>query len=198
MYKGQRRETSIYMKMINQMFKQIRFLIAVIGIFTLSACGDDDDNNQEEIDVYLGCCSPDPVFGPNVDNLDQSQGEIKVANIFTPNGDAYHDALEIEHINLYDNHTVSIYTDSDELIFESGNYNTAVIGGEFFPNVEQGENGAEGIPDGTYKYKIVVENEQIFMESGTFCLFTNYQEVDQNFSECNPLENGFDPIISGN
>ncbi|WP_040278844.1 T9SS type B sorting domain-containing protein [Psychroserpens damuponensis] len=177
------------------MIKQIKFLIILSSIFTLFACGNDDNNTQETQDVFEGCCSPDPVFGPNVDNLDQSAGEIKVDNIFTPNGDAFNDVLEIENIDLYDNHSVTIYDINDNIIFESNNYGNE---NDLFPIGQQGENGVVGTPDGTYKYKVVIENEGTFRESGTFCLFTQFMNVEQNFSECNPLEEGFDPIISGN
>ena len=96
------------------------------------------------------------------------------------------------NINLYNNHTVTIYNSNNEVIFENTNY------GEFpnyFPSEQQ--NGNLPYSDGTYKYKIVVENEQTFLKSGTFCLFTNNPVIEQNFSECDPLTDSFDPIISG-
>ncbi|MGB3605779.1 MAG: gliding motility-associated C-terminal domain-containing protein [Psychroserpens sp.] len=176
--------------------KTVKVLLAMLPLFLLMmSCDNDDSENQEELDAFEGCCSPDPVFGPNVDNLDQSAGEITVANIFTPNGDGFFDIIQIENIELYDNHTVTIYDIDDNIIFESSNYGN---GNDFFPSGQQGENGVTGTPDGTYKYKIVIENEETFRESGTFCLFTLFMDVDQNFSECNPLDNGFDPIITGN
>ena len=167
-----------------------------ISAFAILSCGDDDKDEQQEPDAFLGCCSPDPVFGANVENLDQSAGEIRVIQLFTPNGDGYNDWLNIENIDLYPNHTVTIYNLNDEVLFESNNYGNIIS--DFFPQGNQGENGADLYPDGTYKYKIVVEDETVFMKSGTFCLFTNNPVVEpQNFSECDPLSMGFDPIISG-
>ncbi|MFD2915881.1 T9SS type B sorting domain-containing protein [Psychroserpens luteus] len=165
-----------------------------MSVFTILSCGEDDNNNVEEQDVFEGCCSPDPVFGPNVDNLDQSAGAIVVDNIFTPNGDGYNDLFGIENIELYENHTVTIYDIEDNVVFESNNYGNE---NNYFPTGQQGENGVTETPDGTYKYKVVIENEETFRESGTFCLFTQFMDVEQNFSECNPLDQGFDPIISG-
>lgn len=155
------------------------------------SCGN-DDNNQENQDDFEGCCSPDPVFGDNVNNLDQTQGEIVVVNLFTPNSDGVRDTFKIHNINLYANHTVTIYNSNDEVLFESSNYGEYP---NFFPSEQP--NGITLYPDGTYKYKIVVENEQTFLKSGTFCLFTNNPVIEQNFSECDPLADGFDPIISG-
>ncbi len=160
-----------------------------------TSCNNDDEKQEE--DVFAGCCSPEPAFGSNVDNLDQSQGEIIIDNLFTPNNDGVNDLLQIDNIGLYDNHTVTIYNDNDAMVFESSNYGNSL--GEYFPNVPYGEFGVEGLPDGTYKYKVIVENEQTFSKSGFFCMFTNNPPLEtQNFSECNPLEPGeFDPLISG-
>ena len=166
-------------------------------MFSFMSC--EDDNNENEEDVFAGCCSGLPAYGEDVDNLDQSQGIIVADNIFTPNSDGINDFFPIENISLYNNHVVTIYNSNDEVIFESNNYGSSFD--EFFPpHAIQGEFGVEGIPDGTYKYKIVVENEQTFKKSGFFCLFTNNPELEQqNFAECDPLEPGeFDPILTGN
>ncbi len=172
----------------------ISLLMLLTAMFSFMSC--EDDNNQEEEDVFAGCCSEEPVFGPNVDNLDQSQGEIIVYNLFTPNNDAYNDRFGIENIQLYENHIVSIYNIDDELIFESTDYGSS--SDESFPIEPQGEFGVEGVPDGTYKYKIIVENEQVYMKSGTFCLFGNFSALDeQNFSDCTPSSQ-FDPTLTGN
>ncbi|WP_179351718.1 T9SS type B sorting domain-containing protein [Winogradskyella vidalii] len=164
--------------------------------FTLISCGDDEQTPEEVVDAFTGCCSSDTAFGENVDNLDQSLGEIIVDNIFTPNNDGVNDRFEIKNIELYANHTVTIYNNTDEIIFESNNYGSDST--ELFPNVPYDFNGVEGIPDGTYKYKIIIENEQTFIESGFFCLFTNNPPIEQNFAECNPIQPGeFDQILTG-
>jgi hypothetical protein len=173
-------------------FKNYFLFIAIIMLMvSFTSCGD-DDNNQEE-DVFAGCCSEEPVFGPNVDNLDQSVGEIIVYNLFTPNGDGINDYFGIENIELY-NHTVTIYNSEDEVIFETNSYASP---GDFFPNAVQTEQGMAEYPDGTYKYKIVVESEQVYRKSGTFCLFGNFSALDeQNFSECVP-NSWIDPTLTG-
>ncbi|MFC0605962.1 T9SS type B sorting domain-containing protein [Winogradskyella pulchriflava] len=176
----------------------IPFFIITLLMISFTSCGD-DDSNQEEIDVFAGCCSDDPVFGPNVDNLDQSVGgEISVSDIVTPNNDAYRDLFGVTNIENYPNHSVTIYNSMDEVVFESTNYVGSLGNQEaLFPNGEQTEFGITTHEDGTYKYKIVIEDEQTFMKSGTFCLFTNNPPIEQqNFSEC--LDEGeFDPILTG-
>lgn len=172
----------------------ILFFLIIIMSISLTSCGN-DDNNQDE-DVFAACCSGEPAFGPDVDNLDQSEGEIVVDNLFTPNNDAFNDRLQIENIEFYSNHIVTIYNNEDEVVFESNDYGSDL--NELFPNVPYGEFGVEGMPDGTYKYKVIVENEQTFSKSGFFCLFTNNPVIEQNFAECEPLQQGeFDPILTG-
>ena len=172
----------------------ISLLVLLTAMFSFMSC-EDDNNNENEEDVFAGCCSDEPVFGPNVDNLDQSQGQILVYNLFTPNGDGINDRFGIENIDLYENHTVTIYNSDDEVIFESNNY---VGFGNLFPNGVQTEQGLADYPDGTYKYKIVIENEETFTKSGTFCLFGNFSGLDeQNFTGC-IYSSPADPIITGN
>lgn len=178
------------------MKQTIKIITSILCFMLLiTACNNSDDSNNEEQDVFSGCCSEEPVFGSNVDNLDQSSGAIVVYNLFTPNGDAINDSFAVENIELYQNHTVTIYNLDDEVIFESTNYGNGV--NNIFPIGAQGENGVEGIPDGTYKYKVVVENEQTFLKSGTLCLFGDFSALEtQNFSKCNPFSS-FDPTLTG-
>ena len=177
-------------------FKSLILYIPIVLLsFTFTSCGDDDETS-EEVDVFTDCCSPEPVFGANVDNLDQSvNGEISVSNIFTPNGDGVNDSFGIENIENYDNHIVTIYDIDDNIVFESNNY----VGYEnLFPDGELSFYGSANYPDGTYKYKIIIENEETFKESGFFCLFTNNPPIEQNFAECDPLQPGeFDQILTG-
>lgn len=167
--------------------------LAVIALVTLSfSCGDDDSNNQEAQNIYEGCCSTEPVFGVNIDNLDQSTGEIEVFTIVTQNGDAFNDSFSIRNIELYPNHTVTIYNSEDEQIFQTTDYTDS---SNLFPGYPQDENdGAVGISNGTYKYKIVIENEETFRKSGSFCVYTS-ADLEPNFEGCN-LGSQFDPIIA--
>ncbi|WP_179020522.1 gliding motility-associated C-terminal domain-containing protein [Winogradskyella forsetii] len=164
--------------------------------FTMTSCGD-DEQTPEEVDVFLGCCSEEPVFGANVDNLDQSvNGEISMADIITPNGDGINDYFGVINIQNYDNHTVTIYTSDDQVVFESNDY----FGfNNIFPDGEQTQTGMANYPDGTYKYKIVIENEETFFKSGTFCLYTDNPPLEeQNFSECIEPGDPLDPFLTGN
>ncbi|NRR90416.1 gliding motility-associated C-terminal domain-containing protein [Winogradskyella undariae] len=164
----------------------------------LTSCEEDNEKPQD-VDVFLGCCSEDPVYGDNVDNLDQSiNGEISVSDILTPNGDGMNDLFGITNIENYSNHSITIYNSEDELVFESNNYVSGFNSeGDFFPNGEQTQSGITTYTDGTYKYKLVIEDEQTFYKSGTFCLFTNNPPVEQqNFSECLDLGE-FDQILTG-
>jgi gliding motility-associated-like protein len=174
------------------------YIPIIVLLFSLTSCGDDDET-PEDVDVFLGCCSEEPVYGDNVDNLDQSvNGEITVSDILTPNGDNVNDLFGVINIENYPNHSVKIYNSDDELVFESDNYGNSLSGEiNFFPDGEQTEEGITTYTDGTYKYKIVIEDEETFYKSGTFCLFTNNPPVEQqNFNEC--LDAGeFDPFLTG-
>ncbi len=142
------------------MITQIKFLIVLVSVFTLMSCEDDDSNNVEEQNIYEGCCSADPVFGVNIDNLDQSAGEIEVFTIVTQNGDGINDMFDVRNIDLYPNHTVTIYNSDNEQVFQTTN-NTDVS--NLFSGYPQDENDrATGISNGTYRYKIVIENEETF------------------------------------
>ena len=176
--------------------KQLTLYIPILLLtFTFTSCGDDDETS-EVVDVFSGCCSGLTAFGEDVDNLDQSQGEIIADNIFTPNGDGNNDYFPIENIELYNNHEVTIYSIDDEVIFQSTDYGSDF--NNLFPVQTQDQFGVDGLADGTYKYKIVVENEQTFKKSGLFCLFTNNPSIEQNFAECDPLQPGeFDQILTG-
>jgi gliding motility-associated-like protein len=171
----------------------VSFIAIIMLMVSFTSCGDDDNN--QEVDSFTDCCNDEPVFGNNVDNLDQSVGgEISVPKFVTPNGDASNDLFGIENIQNYPNHTVTIYNYNNEIVFESMNYG---ITGSVFPDVGFSEISTV-YPDGTYKYKVVIENEQTFKKSATFCLFTNNPPLEeQNFGNC--LEPGeFDPWITGN
>ncbi|WP_353778086.1 gliding motility-associated C-terminal domain-containing protein [Winogradskyella sp. 3972H.M.0a.05] len=159
-------------------------------VFTMILSCNNNDDNQNEQNEYFGCCSTDPVFGANVDNLDQSAGEIEVFTIVTPNNDAVNDGFGIRNIELYPNHTVTIYNSDNEQIFESTNY---AFPNNFPDHTQNNSNGNASFPNGTYRYKIVIENEETFRLSGSFCMFT-FPDPEPDFTGCNL--GGFDPVIS--
>lgn len=160
------------------------------GILLCISCNNNEDSPSEEENVFLGCCSVDPVFGDNVNNLDESEGEIKVYNILTANNDGFNDKFSIENIQLYANHTVSIFYE-DNLVYSSSNYGES---NNFFPVII--DNNFDDLAEGTYKYKIVVENEDTYLKSGTFCLVKGLQPEGVSFADCEN-SNGFDPALNG-
>jgi len=171
--------------------KMKKYLFAILCCSILFGCNNNDNEPEEVVqNIFEGCCSDLPVFGDNVDMLDQSQGEINIPKIVTVNGDAFNDAFWIENIELYPNHIITIYDPSDTVVFESMEYNGFA---NFFPQVV--DNNYDAIVEGTYKYKIVIENEQTFMKSGTFCLLTGFQPDNVSFSECDPIP--VDPVLTG-
>lgn len=163
--------------------------ILVSSIFF--SCNDDDSNatNAGEINVFENCCSDLPVFGDNVDMLDQSQGEISIRKIVTANGDGYNDSFAVQNIELYTNYTLTVYNPSGVIVLEATNNSSL----NYYPQVVN--NNYDAVIDGTYKYKIVVENEQTFLKSGTFCLLKEFQPDDVSFSDCGDV--GPDPVLTG-
>ncbi len=153
---------------------------------TIGCNEDNEPEQQPETETFL-CCGENPFASENIDNLDQSPGEINVFPVFTPNGDAYNDTFRIENLDLYPNNSVTLYDLNDNEIFSTDNYgNNNFYGGNL--NIE----------DGSLKYKIVVENEQTFVEYGYVCVVTWNGEGDSEFSfynECSLGSNFFDPII---
>jgi hypothetical protein len=174
------------------MIKQVNFLMVLILVFSLMSCGEDDNNVQETQNIYEGCCSTDPVFGVNINNLDQSSGEIEVFTIVTQNEDGINDLFSIRNIDLYPNHIVAIYNSDNQQIFQTTDYTDI---SNLFPGYPQGENGSDSsFLNGTYRYKIVIEIEEVFRLSGSFCVYT-FPDLEPNFEGCN-LESQFDPIIA--
>lgn len=169
------------------------YLWTTLCCLLLLGCNNDDDNgnNQQEVNVFQGCCSDAPVFGDNVDVLDQSLGEIAdISRIVTASGDGYNDYFGVENLELYDNRMVTIYKNDNTVVYESSNYG---VGNNFFPQIINGN--YNDIVAGTYKYKIVIENEQTFLKSGTFCLVDiSGQPEDVSFSDCG--ECPLDPLLT--
>ncbi|WP_431137569.1 gliding motility-associated C-terminal domain-containing protein [Psychroserpens mesophilus] len=161
-------------------------LILLLSIVTISCNEDNESEQQPEPEVFL-CCGENPFELENIDNLDQSAGELNVVPIFTPNGDGYHDTFWIENIDLYPNNSLTLYDINDNVVFTIDNYGINNLYGGFL-NIE----------NGTLKYKIVIENEQTFVEFGYVCVVTGIGESDDDFSfynECSLEAGYFDPLI---
>ncbi len=162
-------------------------LIFICSFLTLS-CNDDNENESEPESITYLCCEENPFENQNVDILDQTNGEIYIYPLFTPNGDAYYDTFPILNIQHYPNNSVTLYNLNDDIVYSVENYgNTNDLGWANFDDLESG----------SYKYKVVIENEQTFVEYGYVCLVRTAEDgADFSFfTECS-LEGGYiDPII---
>ena len=110
------------------------------------------------------CCT-DEING-NVNNLqipDTVDVQIQAFNVITPNGDGINDFLFIRDLFLYPNNNVQIFDNRNRLVFEDSGYLS-----------EQNVFDATGLKEGTYRYKIVIENEEIFLLQGFLCVVTSF------------------------
>ncbi|NQY29892.1 MAG: gliding motility-associated C-terminal domain-containing protein [Flavobacteriaceae bacterium] len=176
---------------------KILTLILLSSILSIG-CNDDNENVQQtetepepELITYL-CCGENPFENQNIDNLDQSSGVINIVPVFTPNGDGILDVFTINNIGLYSNNLVTIYNLNNEIIFSTGNYNNG-------SNSYGWSNGNNDFESGTYKYKIVIENEQTYLQYGYVCLVKTPEDRAgiYFYNECldHDNNNGPDPIL---
>lgn len=182
-------------------------LTFITSIFILNGCNNDDESTSEtEAEKFL-CCGENPFESLIVDNLDQSAlGIIEPIEIFTPNSDGINDHFEIENLEFYPNNIVTIYDLDNNVVFERENYNDV---DESIPGIPANLNAFQGVnpsnnsvlESGSYKYKIVVENENTYLQLGYVCFVRNYEDYSGDdiniegisFFEC--MNGFFDPII---
>jgi gliding motility-associated-like protein len=171
--------------------------ILLLMLLTFS-CEENNDDPEPEPETFL-CCGENPFASSSVDNLDQTMGEIEAVGMFTPNGDGFNEHFEIQNIEFYENNVVTIYDSNDNVVFETQNYNN--VDETVFPQ-EPSENAFIGINQGnnselqfgSYKYKIVIENETTFLEYGYVCFIREPEQANgMSFFGCTDTE--FDPII---
>ena len=101
-----------------------------------------DDSDEDGVPNYL-----DP-------DLEQSEAEIEVFNVITPNGDGVHDVLRIANIENFPNNTVKIYNRWGVLVFQTKAYNS---NGNVFDGTSEGRvtiDQQRKLPVGTYFYII--------------------------------------------
>ncbi|RKE89072.1 T9SS type B sorting domain-containing protein [Ichthyenterobacterium magnum] len=172
--------------------------LILIALFLNYGCDDSNDEPEPELETFL-CCGENPFANSNVDNLDQTLGEIEAVGMFTPNNDGFNDHFEIQNIEFYQNNTVTIYDLDDNVVFETQSYNN--VDETVFPqnpseNAFLGLNQADDseLEFGSYKYKIVIENEETFLEYGYVC-FIREPEQANGMSFINCIDSQFDPII---
>ncbi|WP_299261421.1 gliding motility-associated C-terminal domain-containing protein [uncultured Aquimarina sp.] len=171
------------------MIKKTTILLSLIcSILFLSGCNNDDESTSEpETETFL-CCGTNPFESSNIDNLDQSTlGIIEPIEIFTPNQDGFNDTFRINNLGNYPNSLVTIFDLDDNVVSE---YPGTQSG---FDGINQNDNSL--LPFGSYRYKIVVENENTFLMNGYVCFIREGSQADgMSFNDC--LEDGsFDPII---
>ena len=147
--------------------------------------GNNEPFIQPELETFL-CCGENPFISQNIDNLDQTNGEIIIYPVFTPNGDGFYDYFGIENIDLYSYNSVTLFDLDDNIVYTTENYEyqTNALGGNDI-----------SLESGTYKYKVVVENEQTFVEFGYVCIVKTAED-GAGFSfvtECSMTD--FDPIL---
>lgn len=174
--------------------KMKKYLFAILCCLILFGCNDnDDENNQEQEQIQFNCCNNTTLDSMNVDNLDQSQGVIQTYDVITVNGDGINDFFYFDNIQFYNNITVTIFNSENEIIYSNSNYGASF--NDIFP--EDTNNTIH--EEGTYRYKIVIENEATFVKNGFLCLIkpidinqaSNYQGL---FTNCSIMDAN-DPFI---
>ena len=168
--------------------RKLLHLILLTSILIVS-CNDNNETAPEPEETTFLCCGVNPFAAQNVDNLDQSAGEVTVFPYTTSNGDGVHDYFGAINLELYPNNTVTIFDLNDNVVYTATDY----YGQDFsalFPNNNEVADGT--IPIGTYKYKLVIENEQTYVDVGYFCLFANNTSFVTGLIECG---GDFDPIV---
>ena len=135
---------------------------AFIICASLLGCSSDGSENSRN---SFKCCSEE--IDGNVNNLPlQQSGElidIVVSNVLTLNGDGINDFWVVENLSLYPNNKVEIYDSNDQLIYSAEGYAST---SSVFPNGD--------IAQGSYRYRIVIESEDVFLRQGYLCAITEF------------------------
>lgn len=154
-------------------------ILLLIFVFFIYSCPKDE--LTEEQTNEFSCCGVNPFESTNIDNLDQSAGEIMIGPYFTPNNDGVHDFWSMRNIHLYSNVSLDIFDANDKSIYSSTDFNQTIGW--------SGDNREEGV----YRYKLIIENEQTYLQQGYFCLILS-SNTELTTAECDPNW-GPDPII---
>ncbi|MFD0962723.1 T9SS type B sorting domain-containing protein [Pseudofulvibacter geojedonensis] len=166
----------------------IKIIKPLLALSILLSCSSSDNDETPEEDTFL-CCGENPF--QNINNLNEGNEVITVYEAFTPNGDGLNDFFGIRNIELYNNTTVSIYDLNDNLVFEIQNYASTPF--HYFSGYHHITN--EELPFGSYKYKIVVENEQTYLNQGYLCIIRHFSDANgHSFNSCIDIS-GIDPLI---
>ncbi|MCR1026109.1 gliding motility-associated C-terminal domain-containing protein [Cellulophaga baltica] len=133
-------------------------------LMIIFSCSKDDLKAGLE-SIEYSCCDSNPFDNVNVNNLDQSRGEIAFFGFVSPNNDGINDFWTIRNLDLYENFNLQIFDLNEKIVFQADNSNTESI--VFFP-----QNGEFEDRDRVLRYKLVIEDESIYLNQGYFCLFT--------------------------
>ena len=96
----------------------MKSVLLLVFVMFLYSCPTDD----EQPNLDYSCCRQNPFELTNVDNLDQSQGEITIEPYFTPNNDGINDFWVVRNLYLYSNGTLEIFNANDQLVFSSTDF----------------------------------------------------------------------------
>lgn len=154
-------------------------IIIYLLLFILNiSCEKKEESNK---DVQFLCCTDHPKSNQNIDNLNSSE-QIYVSPLVTGNDDGINDFLFIRNIHLYSDNILTIYDIEDNMIFKTIGYNN-------LNNVFSGRNNDLSLeyPTGTYQYRLIIENEDTFVENGYLCLVKT-ESKEKNKNNCS----GFD------
>lgn len=131
------------------------------GILTIDYTGvtySGDDQFEIEICDLVGVCAVQTIIIPGVE-VGGENPPIKVFNAVSPNGDGFHDFLEIENIEFYPNNTVIILNRWGAEVSRLQGYNNQDI---VFQSTT--------LPAGTYYYHVLPGVEEVNPETGFFLL----------------------------
>ncbi|NJB70639.1 gliding motility-associated-like protein [Saonia flava] len=142
---------------------------------------DDDDDGIETIDEDLngdGNYVNDDSNGDGIPNyldsdLGETEEEIEVFNVLTPNGDGIHDVLAISGLENYPNNTINIYNRWGVLVYMTKAYNTE---GNVFDGTSEGRITVDQdnkLPVGTYFYVLDYEDSSGNMQSLSGYIYIN-------------------------
>ncbi|NAY92110.1 T9SS type B sorting domain-containing protein [Muricauda sp. JGD-17] len=141
--------------------KRIHFLVCLILVI---GCSSDNNSFEEELEsIDFSCCGPNPFEDTNVDNLDQSRGEIQLQGLITPNNDGINDFWIVNNLELYENFTLQIFDINGNLVFEAD---------ENSENFGFTESDFRSNKNSVFEYKLVIVDEATYLNQGYFCSFT--------------------------
>ncbi len=142
---------------------------------------DDDDDGIETIDEDVngdGDYANDDSDGDGTPNylqpdLIETEDEVKVFNVLTPNGDGVHDVLKISGLENFPNNTLKIYNRWGVLVYTTKAYDTE---GNIFDGTSTGRvtiNKDNKLPVGTYFYILDYEQSTGNMKSLSGYIYIN-------------------------